>query len=122
VSTLGGKAFAVLRLSWQDPRPRHHGLSHHSETVLNQVCLAPVHAAIPGNLPPSRLEELEKKLEALKRTKGHEFSLVKADFFSIDLRGIKVTAMGRTQQEDPEFFSASYAAGFLAAEELRIKN
>jgi len=117
-AALGGKPIAALRLSWQDARPRHQGLSHHSQTVLGQVCLAPVSAALPGDLPSHKLEELVEKLAELRRNKGHSFPIAKASFPDIDLRGIKVTTMGRTQAEDPEFFSAAFAAGILAAEEL----
>ena len=118
VAALGGKPIAALRLSWQDTRPRHQGLSHHSQTVLGQICLTPVSAPLPGNLPSHRLEELEEKLAELRRDKGHDFPLVELDSLSIDLCGVRVTTMGRTQAEDPEFFSAAFAAGILAAEEL----
>ena len=130
VAAMGGKPIAALRISWQDARPRHQGLSHHSQTVLSQICLTPVSAAIPGNLsfgskpsaygnPSSnRLEEFQKKLAELRRDKGHDFPLIEADFADIDLHGIKVTTMGRAQAEDPDFFSAAFAAGILAAEEL----
>jgi len=120
VAALDGRPIAALRLSWQDARPRHRGLSHHSQTVLGQICLSPVSAAIPGDLSSGRLEELQQKLAELARDKGHDFPLIETDFLDIDLHGVKVTTMGRTQAEDPEFFSSAFAAGFLAAEELSV--
>jgi len=120
VAALEGRPIAALRLSWQDPRPRHQGLSHHSETILAQICHTPVSAAIPGSLSLAQREELEEKLAPLSHKKGHDFPTVEADFFDIDLRGVEVTTMRRSYSEDPEFFSAALAAGILAAQELRI--
>ncbi|MFA7147712.1 MAG: DUF3866 family protein, partial [Syntrophomonadaceae bacterium] len=39
VHSLGGIPVAVPRISFADPRPRHRGISHHSLTVLERVCL-----------------------------------------------------------------------------------
>lgn len=118
VTVLGGTPIAALRLSWQDTRPRHQGLSHHSQTVLEQICLTPVSAPIPGNLPYCKGEQLQPILARLQREKRHYFPLVEASFLDIDLRGVPVTTMGRTRSEDPEFFSAAFAAGIFAAQAL----
>jgi len=116
VNALGGRAIAALRLSWQDARNRHQGISHHSQTVLRQICLAPVSAPIAANLSPCKLEQIEKKLSLLQTQKGHDVSLVEASYCDIDLRGVEVTTMGRTRFDDPEFFNTTFAAGVLAAE------
>jgi hypothetical protein len=40
--TLRGRPVAALRVSFADPRERHHGLSHHSVTILRDVCTVDV--------------------------------------------------------------------------------
>ena len=47
VATLGGRAVACLRVSAADPRPRHHGISHHSLTAYGRVALAPADVVVP---------------------------------------------------------------------------
>ena len=47
---LGLKPLIVPRMSSADPRPRHQGLSHHTQTVL-ELLLKPVHVAVPEHLP-----------------------------------------------------------------------
>lgn len=117
-TSLEGTPIAVLRLSWRDARERHRGLSHHSATVLAQVCLAPVIAPLPNSLPAKRYEEVLQQLLLLGTHKGHEQVLVELPQEGIDLRGIKVRTMGRSQAEDPEFFDAAFAAGLYAAQVL----
>lgn len=50
---LGCPTVIVARMSSSDPRPRHVGLSHHSQTVLRML-LAPVTVGVPSGfeLPP----------------------------------------------------------------------
>lgn len=115
VAALHGEPIAALRLSWHDLRPRHAGLSHHAETVLGQVCHVPVTAPIPDGLFIDMMGSLEQRLAALGLDERHEFPLVNYDFDAIDLRGVKVTTMGRDQTDDPEFFFAAFAAGVTAA-------
>lgn len=115
VAALEGQPIAALRLSWQDLRPRHAGISHHTETVLGQVCHVPVVAPIPDGLFIDLLGSVEQRLEALGLNERHEFPLVSYDYQAIDLCGVKVSTMGRDQEDDPEFFSAAFAAGVLAA-------
>src|SRR5207247_4031694 len=47
VSLLGGRPVAALRISFADHRPRHRGVSHHSLTILGQVCTVQVNVAVP---------------------------------------------------------------------------
>jgi hypothetical protein len=113
---LNGRPVAALRMSFADPRERHRGVSHHSITALTKVALRPVHVAVPvlpeGDrrgavwtvLTEARLEELHRLVEVTGQP-------------ALDLleeRGIRPESMGRTVDDDREFFLAAGAAGVLA--------
>jgi hypothetical protein len=38
VNTLGGNPIFIPRISFADKRERHYGISHHSITILNEIC------------------------------------------------------------------------------------
>jgi len=80
-----GRAVLSPRVSAGDARPRHRGLSHHTEAVL-RVCLA-----IP--LVPEALEP---------------------ECWREECAGLPLSHMGRGPDDDPEFFAAAFAAGRLA--------
>jgi hypothetical protein len=84
---LGGRAIVAPRMSAADPRERHRGLSHHTETVLRLCAVAP---RVPT---ASELEEPGWR-EACA--------------------GLVLSHMGRGPDEDPVFFAAAFAAGRLA--------
>jgi hypothetical protein len=113
---LGGRPVAALRVSFADPRKRHSGVSHHTLTALSRVVLAPSHVAVPAITDERRRSTI---WEALKRAALEErHQLVEATGQpALDLlreRGIDVESMGRSVEEDPEFFLAGGAAGVLA--------
>ena len=112
---LGGRPVAALRISFADPRERHHGVSHHSLTILSKVCTVDVNVAVPV------LEDAERDLvfDVLRAAKLEEMhQLVEADgrpaVAELDRRGFAVESMGRTPQDDPAFFLAAGAAGVMA--------
>ncbi|MDR1089001.1 MAG: DUF3866 family protein [Coriobacteriales bacterium] len=113
-AALGGTPLAVLRLSWQDARPRHHGLSHHTRTVLGRVCLCEARLPLPGNLSASQTREVMQQMEESGILARHALVPVFAELDAVDLRGVEVTTMGRGRDDDPAFFSAAFAAGILA--------
>lgn len=115
VSVLKGSPIAPLRLSWQDARKRHRGLSHHSDTALGRVCLSQALVPVPADLSEQQAGEVREQLRASGIEQKHEVVSIKYPFSEIGTRGIDVTTMGRGRGEDPEFFSAAFAAGILAA-------
>jgi hypothetical protein len=84
---LGGRAVLAPRVSGADERPRHRGLSHHTEAVL-QLCAQPPH--VPSG------DELD------------------APGWRDACDGLPLSHMGRGPDEDPTFFAAAFAAGRLA--------
>jgi hypothetical protein len=86
---LGGRAVLAPRVSSADERPRHRGLSHHTEAVL-QLCAEP--PLVPAG------DELD------------------APGWRDACEGLPLSHMGRGPDEDPAFFAAAFAAGRLARE------
>jgi Protein of unknown function (DUF3866) len=82
---LGGRPVLAARFSAVDARERHHGLSHHTQAILD-LCLADV--VVAGD------DDAEGWREACA--------------------GLPLSHMGRGPDEDPAFFAAAYAAGRAA--------
>jgi hypothetical protein len=114
-ATLGGRPVAALRISFADPRERHRGVSHHSLTILAEVCRVPTNVAVPA------LEGIDREaVWAALRAAGLEdrHQLVEVDgqpaLTELADRGLDIESMGRTAEDDPAFFLAAGAAGVLA--------
>ncbi len=113
--SLEGTPILAPRISFSDLRRRHQGVSHHTMTVLEKIVLTRCIVVLPEmpwakwNLIRARFntENLDRRhiiitecgVSALQRLQRDE---------------IDVTSMGRTIQEDPEFFLAPGAAGVYA--------
>jgi hypothetical protein len=99
-SALGGRPILALRVSQADPRPRHRGVSHHSEAIL-RVAGGSVVVAWPDGCP------LESPL-----AEGAE--IVDVDGWLEACEGLPLSHMGRGPDDDPWFFAAAFAAGVAA--------
>jgi hypothetical protein len=115
VHSLGGRPIACLRMSFADGRERHRGVSHHSLTALSRVALKPVWVALPL-LETQKAEQVESQLRAAGILRKHRMvtadgSVVKraAERYNVSLK-----TMGRSLEEDPEFFLSCGAAGLVA--------
>jgi len=102
------------RLSAGDPRPRHRGLSHHTEAVL-RLLLAPVTVAAPADA---------REAGALLREacgERHPLEEAPADLAGYAQSGLPARTMGRSLEEDPLFFGAPLAAGGVLARMAGVK-
>ncbi|MDD3897495.1 MAG: DUF3866 family protein [Syntrophomonadaceae bacterium] len=118
VHSLGGIPVAVPRISFADPRPRHRGISHHSLTVLERVCL--VQAVVPlPDLPGDKMDYILNQLQAHNLMDKHNICLQDNSEILDILRnsGLKHSTMGRGIEQEQEFFLALGAAA-QAAEKL----
>jgi len=115
-SVLGGKPIPALRVSFADPRERHRGLSHHSLTILRDVCLVEATVPIPTLDDGTHRAAVWDALREAKLEERHQ--LVEVDgrpaVEEMAARGVAVTTMGRGIEDDPTFFEAAGAAGVLA--------
>jgi hypothetical protein len=117
VNTLGGSAIAIPRISYADPRPRHQGLSHHTVTSLTKIALTPAVIALPM-MDETKLDRIIDQLERRGAGLKHKIRVLDGSPAIDELRskGIKMSSMGRSYEEDPEFFLAAAAAGAAAAQ------
>ena len=106
---------SASRISFADPRGRHRGVSHHSVTILRDVCAVDVNVAVPVLDEPERTAVWDA-LRAAKLEDRHQ--LVEADgrpaLAELERREVAVESMGRAPADDPAFFLAAGAAGVLA--------
>jgi Protein of unknown function (DUF3866) len=108
---LGCPVVLAPRLSGGDRRERHRGLSHHTATVL-ELLLRPVQVAVPVGAGEG-VAELRRALAA----GGHEAVEVDVEGLLEEYleSGLPVTTMGRSIDEDREFFLAGLAGGAALA-------
>jgi hypothetical protein len=116
---LGLPTLLSPRISASDPRERHRGLSHHTETVL-RLLLGSVRVPVPeielagwptgdeggGVDMPSVLDALHRACDD-----RHDVEVVPVDLDAYSKSGLPAETMGRTLAEDPLFFAAPLAAG-----------
>lgn len=101
---LGLPTLLSPRFSSADPRPRHRGLSHHTQTVL-ELLLVGVQVPLP--------ESDDDAIAALRPFLGglHKASEQPVDPEGYRESGLPSKVMGRGLDEDPQFFAAPLAAG-----------
>jgi len=114
--TLKGRPIAALRVSFADPRKRHRVVSHHSLTILADICTARTNVAVPVLEDETERTAVWDALRARKLEERHQ--LVETDgrpaLGELARRSVAVESMGRTPADDPVFFLAAGAAGVLA--------
>jgi hypothetical protein len=91
----GGRPIVCVRWSDVDPRPEHRGISHHTTTALGEAHAIAVVAVPRGHTIETRHQVVEVDVPHLETA---------------------VTTMGRSQGEDPAFFTWTAAAGVVAAQ------
>jgi hypothetical protein len=101
---LGCPTVLVARMSSGDPRERHRGISHHTLTVLG-LLLGRVVVALPQGADPQLPDDYR-----------HDFHRADVDLPGYAASGLPARTMGRTLEEDPDFFAAALAAGTVLAE------
>lgn len=112
---LGGKAVLAPRISGADPRERHRGISHHTLTVLNLASQPPL-LPLSTRLSEAMLCQVKAAAIEAQVWDRAQWYLVD-DPAAEDLFAkyeMNVRSMGRGVRDDPAFFQATVAAGFLA--------
>lgn len=104
------------RLSSGDPRERHHGTSHHSAAVL-EMLLARIDVAVPSGITADTRKQLETAYEG---GIGHRPVDVPVDDLVQPYResGLPTETMGRSFEEDEDFFRSALAGGAVLATHL----
>ncbi len=119
VQALEGIPIAVCRIGFSDSRPRHNGLSHHSQTVLGKLLLCEVNLVLPP-MERDKYQQVYADLEKCGAVAKHRLHLRQVDFALALLKDfpIKITTMGRDYSKEPDFFNAAVAAGIFAGEKV----
>ncbi|KJS82739.1 MAG: hypothetical protein JM58_14250 [Peptococcaceae bacterium BICA1-8] len=117
VYSLGGHPILIPRISFQDKRNRHQGISHHVITVLNKIALAPCSLVLPKLHDVKKYNYLEQQIKDNKLNANHKliYESGAEGLAYLKKSGISVTTMGRSFDEDQEFFLTASAAGAFAA-------
>ncbi|CAN5698583.1 hypothetical protein BH24ACT22_BH24ACT22_10160 [soil metagenome] len=103
--SLGAEPVLAPRISVADSRSRHHGISHHTRSVL-QSALGDVRVALPVS---------EADISTVEFPERHHYLKVPFKAAGLEERfGVTFESMGRVYTDDEVFFNAAAAAVALA--------
>ena len=112
--SLGCPVVLGPRMSSGDERERHRGLSHHTETVLGML-LRPVRVAAPSGVSLPAAAGIERAT-----SHGAQHEAVRTDVSGLVepylSSGLPARTMGRSLEEDRDFFLAGLAGGAVLAD------
>ena len=113
-AVLDGRPVAALRVSSEDARERHRGLSHHSLTAYGKVALARAEVALP-DVPTEFWDGVAEQAREL--ADRHTVIRVPVDGLDAARRAcpVPLSTMGRGLDEDYPAFLAAACAGRVAA-------
>lgn len=116
VNSLNGVPVAIPRISFADKRWRHYGISHHTITALNLAALSPAIVTIP-EMDDEKTRITSEQIAHVGLDKRHRIAKVNAGltFEALKKWNLAPTTMGRSVEEDPEFFMAAGAAAIYAS-------
>jgi hypothetical protein len=120
VNVLGGQAVAIPRISFADERSRHRGISHHTVTALMNIALTPALITLPM-LDDAKLLSIQGQLDRSGLSGKHRVRIYQGGPGIMELieQNIKMSTMGRSYEQDPDFFLAAAASGAGAVELLK---
>ena len=105
VNTLGGTSVAVPRISFADPRERHYGISHHSMTILGNICKTPANIALPI-LEKEKASFVRRQLMEKEIDNKHNVVYVDYEKYEplLKANAEMLNKMGRNYTNDFEYF------------------
>lgn len=117
VSRMGGRAIMAPRLSRADARGRHTPVSHHTITVLQQVCCLPCEVVLASDMDTVFLDRALQVLAPALEAGPHSLKLHQGSggVEAARAAGLALSTMGREYEDEPDFFLTSAAAGAYAA-------
>jgi hypothetical protein len=116
VNILKGIAVVIPRISFEDKRKRHYGVSHHTITSLQEIALKKAFVVIP-KMEREKLDEVISQLKSCGIHRKHHI-VIEDGIEGISVLkslGIGLETMGRDFEQDSEFFLAASAAGNFAS-------
>ncbi|QQY80840.1 DUF3866 family protein [Keratinibaculum paraultunense] len=112
INTLGGQPIIVPRISFQDKRDRHKGISHHTRTILSEISKTSGKVIIP-KLDRCKLNIINGQINNLNLYKKYKIIYEEGDKISdaMNKYGLYIKTMGRGYNEDKEYFLTLGAVG-----------
>lgn len=123
VNKLGGYAIQIPRISFSDTRERHYGISHHSITVLKDICCTKANIAIPDLQNEKHMSTINEQIEKSDIKSLHNIIYVDiCDIIDVlsDHKNL-LNKMGKGLSEESEYFITCAASGKLAINKLNQK-
>lgn len=117
VKKLGGMPIAIPRISFADKRDRHVGISHHTMTVFKDIVNVDVN--IPITIYENeKLNHIKDQIKDNDIERKHNIVYINNNNTKEDLDhfSLKVRSMGRTYEQDKEFFEAASTAAYYLME------
>lgn len=119
VNSLKGRPIAIPRISFKDRRKRHYGISHHTITALKVAAVTRAVVTVPEMADEKAnyadIQILREEIDQIHRVEKIDARIT---LDALKKRGLSPTTMGRTVDEEPEFFMAAGAAAIAAAKIL----
>lgn len=114
-TALGGRAIAALRISFDDERDRHRGISHHSYSALTIAARERAIVVVP-KLRPAPARALEEQLKGSAICARHDVVVGdgRAGIRLLLEHDLNPSSMGRRMTDAPELWLAAAAAGAVA--------
>jgi hypothetical protein len=120
VSKLGGYPMVIPRISFADQRVRHFGISHHSITVLKQLCCTRTNVAIPIMKNHEQMKYIQKQIYEHNIESLH--NIIYVDSIEIEdilyKKAAYLKKMGKNFEEDREYFITCAASAKVCLEYL----
>lgn len=112
INTLGGQGIVVPRISFQDKRERHLGISHHTETVLTEITKTSGTVVFPI-LPETKLNVIKKQIHELDLKNKHNIIYTAGDNIEQAMNNfdLQIKTMGRGFKDNREYFLTLGAVG-----------
>ena len=115
IRKLGGNPIAIPRISFADQRERHIGISHHSMTIFKEI--VNVNVNIPITIyEKEKFDYIKTQVKDNGLFDKHNIIYLENNNCKEDLDyfNLRVRSMGRSYEQDKEFFeAASTAAHYL---------
>lgn len=120
VNKMQGIAVVIPRISFNDGRLRHRGLSHHTLTVLSEIASQRAFLPLPV-LDKEKMRLILKQLKTSNLIGKHKIIFIKNNkILKWSLKGkYNFQTMGRGLKEDPAFFFAVKAAAIFTEKIFR---
>lgn len=105
INNLKGIPFAVPRISFQDKRDRHIGISHHTITTLSEIANTSARLVLP-DLDNEKAIVISKQVNDNNLLSKHIVTYENGNCVidALENFNLKVSTMGRTLKEDIEYF------------------